>query len=85
MIIFSYHIVTLLDDSFQIIYISRLEFIMSDGLRCKFQTFALFDTFLTELKNENIPTFIISGNHDSAERLAFGRHLFENAEIVGVK
>ena len=41
----------------------------------------LFDTFLTELKNENIPTFIISGNHDSAERLSFGRHLFENAEI----
>lgn len=41
----------------------------------------LFDTFLTALKAKNIPTFIISGNHDSAERLAFGRHLFENAEI----
>ena len=41
----------------------------------------LFDTFLTALKTKRIPTFIISGNHDSAERLSFGRHLFENAEI----
>ena len=41
----------------------------------------LFDTFLTALKQKNIPTFIISGNHDSAERLAFGRHLFENSQI----
>lgn len=41
----------------------------------------LFDTFLTALKAKKIPTFIISGNHDSAERLAFGRHLFEDAEI----
>ena len=41
----------------------------------------LFDTFLTALKTKKIPTFIISGNHDSAERLSFGRRLFENAEI----
>ena len=41
----------------------------------------LLDTFLTELKAKKIPTFIISGNHDSAERLSFGRHLLENAEI----
>ena len=41
----------------------------------------LFDTFLTALKTRKIPTFIISGNHDSAERLSFGRHLFEHAEI----
>ena len=41
----------------------------------------LFDTFLTALKTKEIPVFIISGNHDSAERLSFGRHLFENAEI----
>lgn len=41
----------------------------------------LFDTFLTALKEKNIPTFIISGNHDSAERLSFGRHLFENSQI----
>ena len=41
----------------------------------------LFDTFLTALKQKDIPTFIISGNHDSAERLSFGRHLFENSRI----
>jgi len=41
----------------------------------------LFDTFLTALKQKDIPTFIISGNHDSAERLSFGRHLFENSQI----
>jgi len=41
----------------------------------------LFDTFLTALKEIQVPVFIISGNHDSAERLSFGRHLFENAEI----
>lgn len=41
----------------------------------------LFDTFLTALKKVKIPVFIISGNHDSAERLSFGRHLFEDAEI----
>lgn len=41
----------------------------------------LFDTFLTALKQKEIPTFIISGNHDSAERLSFGRHLFENSQI----
>ena len=41
----------------------------------------LFDSFLTNLKEKNIPVFIISGNHDSAERLSFGRHLLEGAEI----
>lgn len=41
----------------------------------------LFDTFLTALKAKQIPAFIISGNHDSAERLSFGRHLFEDADI----
>lgn len=41
----------------------------------------LFDEFLTKLKECRIPVFIISGNHDSAERLSFGRHLFENADI----
>ena len=41
----------------------------------------LFDTFLTALKQKDIPTFINSGNHDSAERLSFGRHLFENSRI----
>ncbi len=40
----------------------------------------LFDGFLTELANKEVPVFIISGNHDSAERLAFGRSLMQNAK-----
>ncbi|MBO5351772.1 MAG: exonuclease SbcCD subunit D [Lachnospiraceae bacterium] len=41
----------------------------------------LLDTFLSELKEEKIPVFLISGNHDSAERLAFGRQLFTDAGV----
>jgi len=33
---------------------------------------ALFDNFISELALKNIPTFVISGNHDSPERIAFG-------------
>ena len=41
----------------------------------------VFDAFLTELSAEQIPAFIISGNHDSAERLAFGSSLMEKSGI----
>ena len=37
----------------------------------------LFDDFLCRLAKRNIPTMIISGNHDSPERLAFGNRLLE--------
>ncbi len=33
---------------------------------------ALFDSFLSELSDREIPVFVISGNHDSPERIAFG-------------
>ncbi|MDO4284636.1 MAG: exonuclease SbcCD subunit D [Eubacteriales bacterium] len=33
---------------------------------------ALFDSFLSRLSVREIPVFVISGNHDSAERIAFG-------------
>ena len=36
----------------------------------------LFDTFLTRLSQMKKEVFIISGNHDSAERLSFGSSLF---------
>ena len=36
------------------------------------QAVELFDAFLTGLMNMNIPVLVISGNHDSAERIAFG-------------
>ncbi len=35
----------------------------------------LFDDFLVRLSNGGFKVFIISGNHDSAERLAFGNRL----------
>lgn len=33
---------------------------------------ALFDSFLSGLSDRKIPVFVISGNHDSPERIAFG-------------
>lgn len=41
----------------------------------------LLDSFLTELAETDQPVFIISGNHDSAERLTFGSKLFSRSNI----
>ena len=41
----------------------------------------LLDSFLTALSKENIPVLLISGNHDSAERLSFGSELLQTAGI----
>ena len=41
----------------------------------------LFDNFLYRLTILKLPVFIISGNHDSAERLAFGSRMMEGAGI----
>ena len=41
----------------------------------------LFDDFLCELAQRKVPTLIISGNHDSPERLAFGNRLMEESGI----
>ncbi|GMO60097.1 MAG: exonuclease SbcCD subunit D [Treponemataceae bacterium] len=41
----------------------------------------LFDDFLVELSKRNIPVFIISGNHDSADRLSFGSRLIAGSGI----
>lgn len=41
----------------------------------------LFDTFLTSLTELNIPVCIISGNHDSAERVSFGSSVFKKQGI----
>ena len=35
----------------------------------------VFDAFLTSLADCGVPVFVISGNHDSPERLAFGGKL----------
>ena len=41
----------------------------------------LFDDFLCCLAKRQIPVLLISGNHDSPERLAFGGRLFESSGI----
>ncbi len=42
---------------------------------------ALFDDFLCKLAQRNKPVFIISGNHDSAERLSFGSRIMSKNNI----
>lgn len=41
----------------------------------------LFDSFLEKLADINISVFIISGNHDSPERLQFGSSFMKNKNI----
>ena len=41
----------------------------------------LFDDFLVRLAKRNVPVLIISGNHDSPERLAFGNRLLQSGGI----
>lgn len=38
----------------------------------------LFDDFLVKLANREVQTLVISGNHDSAQRLAFGSRLMKS-------
>lgn len=42
---------------------------------------ALFDFFLVELAKRHLQSFIISGNHDSAERIAFGSKIMDVSGI----
>lgn len=42
---------------------------------------ALFDSFLVDLANENIKVFVISGNHDSPERIAFLGQLTQKSGV----
>lgn len=41
----------------------------------------LFDSFLVELTKRKINIYAISGNHDSAERVSFGRNLFQENQL----
>ena len=41
----------------------------------------LFDSFLVELSKRDIDVFIISGNHDSPERVGFGAEFFKSKRI----
>ena len=41
----------------------------------------LFDDFLVRLSKRSLKVFVISGNHDSAERIAFGGRLMNKSGI----
>ena len=41
----------------------------------------LLDSFITRLAKRKIPVYAISGNHDSAERIAFGSHIMSSSGI----
>ena len=41
----------------------------------------LFDDFIVRLSKRDLPVYIISGNHDSPERLAFGNRLMASSGI----
>lgn len=41
----------------------------------------LMDDFLTAVAAKHVPVFLISGNHDSAERVAFGHRLMQGSGI----
>ena len=41
----------------------------------------LLDDFLTRIAARELPVFLISGNHDSAERVAFGSRLMSSKQI----
>lgn len=41
----------------------------------------VFDDFLAEMAEPGLPVFLISGNHDSAERLAFGGRIMEKSKV----
>jgi len=45
------------------------------------EAIALFDDFLVKLSKRDVDTFIISGNHDSPERIAFGGRIMEHSRI----
>ena len=45
------------------------------------ETVSLFDDFLTRLAKRNLQVFIISGNHDSPERMSFGSRLMDQSGI----
>ncbi|MCI9353239.1 MAG: exonuclease SbcCD subunit D [Firmicutes bacterium] len=41
----------------------------------------VFDDFLTKIASKNIPVFVISGNHDAAERIAFGAEMMKQSKV----
>ncbi len=54
--------------------------IYDKGIPCV-EAVNLFDWFLTELHKRKLSVFLVSGNHDSSERLNFGGRILEENQI----
>ena len=55
--------------------------IFDDGTSSTVSPVNILDWFLTELAERDIETYMISGNHDSMDRLHFGSKLFRSKGI----
>ena len=52
-----------------------------DKLVPSIEAVGLLDEFLTSLWEQHLPVYLISGNHDSPERLSFGTRLLEQNDV----
>ncbi|MDO5015466.1 MAG: exonuclease SbcCD subunit D [Eubacteriales bacterium] len=52
-----------------------------DSTQPSAESICLLDEFLAMAQKENLPVFMIAGNHDSADRLAYGASLFTEQGI----
>ncbi len=52
--------------------------VFDDGNNMTSESISMFDEFITALSKKGIKVFIVSGNHDSMERLEYGSRLFSN-------
>ena len=50
--------------------------VFDDGNNMTSESVSIFDEFITALSKKGIKAFIVSGNHDSMERLDYGSRLF---------
>ncbi len=76
----------ILDDILGIIDEEKPDFVIAAGdvydkLSPSGEAVALLDRFLTELSGRSLPVFIIAGNHDSPERIAFGARIMNRSGI----
>lgn len=55
--------------------------VFDDGNTFTNEASAMLDDFLTELSERGLPVFMISGNHDSMDKLNFGSRMFRKSGL----
>ena len=55
--------------------------VFDDGNNTTVESIRMLDDFLTELSKKDMSTYMISGNHDSMDRLNFGSRIFNENHI----